>query len=134
MGHWYKCSACDFQFFAGHSHHEGRSSAICLSCGQKYVIVTENPWGPRQDELCALVQVNARATKVDTGQKVRAKPDLENPLSFGDAVYFVIIYDMSGLICNRCQGSGTITEDLSSVAECPSCRHGRIVDCGPVEF
>jgi len=140
MRHWYKCNECSFQLQTGHNHHEGASQTICMKCGQLYLNVPANPWGPENTELCSLLKVEAASkkkkstTNTDSGQKVLARNDMDHPFRVGNTDYYFIVYDMLNLVCDRCHSSGTITDDLAADMESPECRKGRIVDMGFIEF
>ncbi|PKL33740.1 MAG: hypothetical protein CVV45_06375 [Spirochaetae bacterium HGW-Spirochaetae-10] len=111
-----------------------------MKCGQLYLNVPANPWGPENTELCSLLKVEAASkkkkstTNTDSGQKVLARNDMDHPFRVGNTDYYFIVYDMLNLVCDRCHSSGTITDDLAADMESPECRKGRIVDMGFIEF
>src|SRR5687767_14298584 len=50
-GRGFHCSSCTFQFYSGWSHHEGGSSFVCQSCGEKFIAKGgKSVWGPEPNE------------------------------------------------------------------------------------
>lgn len=129
--HHATCSKCGFEFCGGHSHHESSEWFVCLDCLQIFELVTENPFGPRPNELVPITRLNFRKRKfrrtirhrVDTGKKATAMPGKEQ--TNGKYTWQEIAYEMTAFMCDC--GSNRFAFEFNDGDICPKCKCGKLV-------
>jgi hypothetical protein len=128
------CDSCDFEFWSGHSHHEGASNLVCTNCDARYCLPTKSIWGAESDEMIELNTVTyeprkqrARKKYLPMVTRVR-KPSGQYILAVSSgAPHFWITYDgVAELSCMTCRSVGLIVQDVDSGDACPRCKTGKI--------
>jgi len=127
----YQCASCDFEFYSGHSHHEGACRAICIACLTEFKLPTRSTWGPELGEIIEIM----RLVRVPNRRKLQRKYG-KFRLVFEPTGQQVIVdrqqgqalkYEyLSELPCNSCGVLGTYALDLSNVDMCPKCKSGEL--------
>lgn len=127
MGYIANCPDCTFEFFAGHSHHEGASSAVCNNCRAFFACLTKNLWGPSVGEPITVHEVISKGK----GRKRRTE-QIPTKLQFqavagqttvvGGCEFTGVQYPKEGLPCPVCP-DGTIFFGFELTDDCPWCGH-----------
>ena len=114
FGEVFHCSACDFEFTSGWSHHAGGQFLVCRDCGTHFLAGGGSScWGPQPDERLQLFQY--RYVK-------RLKRSVLEPT----AVFRLPSDPLEPLACPACHHRGRLTDILVAGESCPGCHAGVI--------
>ncbi len=124
MGQQATCNRCEFEFFGGHSHHEGHSNGMCLQCRCNFVLLTNDLWGPEIGEKVRLLRrvVTGKGRK----QKVRyTHTDTLIRTVAGEGEWGGCEYLIAETPCPEC-GHCTLALGFEKGARCPACSEGEL--------
>jgi hypothetical protein len=131
------CDSCGFEFFSGHSHHEGAGDAVCTHCDARYCLPTKSSMGPDFDELVELHSTRAEPVKhrgrkksLLLHKKVR-EPTGQHVLAVriefeGRPYPGVAFAGVDELECTACRSRGGIVLDFNQGDACPRCKTGKL--------
>ena len=128
------CSKCKFEFYAGHDHHSGSSSCLCLQCMAVFTCVTKSNWGPNFDEVVPICRTVRRKRKkkrdrdpkqVPTGTTVVACRDEESKFMIGEEISYLVYYDFESVPCPDCD-SESLVAGFDEECNCPKCKVGHL--------
>jgi hypothetical protein len=136
MGQHCKCHLCEFDFWSGHSHHEGNSHVLCKVCLAEFVLPTESPWGPRIGELIVLHKMLRESTTFHKKKPPRTSFSYEPTGEFliaESAGEWGVNYPMAHIVCPCCENIDSMVLDFEDGQHCPKCSDG-ILHCSAVEY
>jgi len=130
FGYAFTCSACDFEFHTGWSHHLAGQSLLCGVCATHYLAGEgASPWGAVAGERLQLLRWHyvkrrkrheLRATGISL--LVSKAPPPDTPAG----VFYLLGESLRDVACQSCGTSGSIVETLTGRDACPKCKAGRI--------
>ena len=125
FGDCFKCSACDFDWGSGWSHHEGGQLLICRSCGTRILAGDgASCWGPTAGEKLQIFYQRKNKWKA-SGEFITARA---NRIS-EDGV-FRFTNALKDITCPKCHAAETVTDDLQTGEVCPQCQRGTVQKSG----
>lgn len=136
FGQYCKCRSCEFEFHGGHSHHEGKSWALCKVCLAEYALPTESPWGPRIGELIVLhkkIRESKRRHKKKPARVSYSYLATDEFLIAESAGEWGVNYPSEHLVCPCCESRGSMVLDFEDGQACPICHDG-VLNCIAVQY
>ena len=134
MPHLYSCSACDFEFSNGHSHHARAFYLCCKACGVLGEIVhATSDWGPAIGEACRF-HIRRKGKLKDTGIQltyVYSHRFVDEQMKIDQEMGK---FDLSPLICTHCKAQNSFVFDLQGGESCPRCHKGAVSVSGDVMY
>ncbi len=120
MGKHYTCSACNFDFASGWSHHAGGQFIACSKCGAQFVLGNgESQWGAKDNETLSLRRL-LTDEHIDTAVVVKNATIADD--EEWDGVSFLQFNEFT---CPDCNAAG-IVQAFDDDSLCPACKNGRI--------
>ena len=124
MGKLYTCSACDFDFASGWSHHAGGQFVACCSCGSQFALCDgESAWGAKEGETLRLRRLATdEFTQVSVVVNLAPMPSDND----GDGVSFLQFNEFPCPDCDKLD----IVQSFTADTRCPLCKDGEITQTG----
>jgi hypothetical protein len=130
FGQVFTCSACDFEFCSGWSHHAGGQLLVCRNCAAHYLAAEgASIWGPTEGERLQLfrfhyVKRRKRHERRPTGVYLEVATPGSSDAPQG--CFRCVGKSLRGVVCESCGDKGSIVEALHAGDPCPECKTGKI--------